>query len=219
MASKQKLFNLSFSKTVWSLATQGAHKRYCAELPLNRAAVSDADWTCAHAGRLTKVPWTYHSWPQPERHLELHPGTWIRQSCRQKTQVSSESPSFFACQAQSSRQPFPTGMSWRDLLGCKPGGAKTIQPLFLSSRAHYNSLSHSGSSLHQNHRRKQYPRFSCGCFAAWSVHITFLCIRHAEKLKSHLEMRKCISYSSLRALVIYAPRIYTGHVPIYFAVL
>lgn len=134
-----------------------------------------------------------------------------------KTQVSSKSPSSFGCQTQECYRTFHIWMSWWHLLWCKSGGAKTIQALFPFSRAHYKSLSHTGSSLHQNHRRKQCPR--SGGFAAWTVHIKFFCIRHAEKLKSHLEIRKCISYSSLRALVIYALRIYTGHVPIYFAVL
>ena len=72
-----------------------------------------------------------------------------------------------------------------------------------------------GSLLHQ----EPCPRFSRGCFATQTARIKFLRIRHAEKPKSHLEIRKCASYSSLRALVIYALRIYTGHVPIYFAVL
>lgn len=58
-----------------------------------------------------------------------------------------------------------------------------------------------------------------GFAAARTGHVKALCTRHAEKPKSRLERGKCISYSSLRALVIYALRIYTGHVPIYIAVL
>lgn len=112
-----------------------------------------------------------------------------------------------------------TEMSWGGLLGCKAGGAKTTEPLPLSLRGHFSLLSNPGSPLHQNHRGNLCPGFAGGHSAAWSGHVKSLCLRHAEKPKSHLERRKCISYSSLRALVIYALRIYTGHVPIYIAVL